>query len=196
MQNRFRNGELVDFAGAIKSGWLKWNQFRGTASKSEFWYFYLFLWIVGQLVNLADMLFQPGLRNQQAVLGDGTKLPTLDQLVQLIPIPSLIVSLVTLIPSLSMTYRRIQDGGRNGKLAFLQFVPLGLGIVFITSALSAIPALSSNGTFESSQAGLALLILGSLVLFVITGIIWLVYWWIWMLAPTKTVAQGNRFATN
>ncbi|CAB4959016.1 unannotated protein [freshwater metagenome] len=183
----------MDFAAAIKAGWLKWNQFSGTASKSEFWYFYLFLWILGQVVNLADMFIQPALRNQQAILGDGTTLLTADQYLQLIPIPSLIISLVTLIPSLSLTYRRIQDGGRSGKLAFLQFIPLVLGIVFIISALSALPALLATGTFHSN---LALLILGSMVLFVITGIIWLVYWWIWMLAPTKTAAQGNRFATN
>jgi len=55
MQNRFRNGELVDFAGAIKAGFQNYANFRGTASRSAFWYWRLFIFIV----NLATT-FLPG----------------------------------------------------------------------------------------------------------------------------------------
>ena len=176
----------MDFAGAIKSGLVNWNKFSGTASKSEYWYFYLFTWILGQVVNLVDLIVQPNLRSNAA---DGTEIPTLNQLIGMIPVPSLIVALVILVPQLAVTYRRIQDGGRPGWLAFLQLVPLALAGVMLATMFS-----SWNKILTNSDAGAALTILGLALLTLAAALAWLVLWLVWTLAPTKTAEQGNKYA--
>lgn len=183
----------MDFAGAIKSGLLKWNKFSGTASKSEFWYFFLFLWILGQVINVVDMVVNPAVK-QSFAYSDSETLPTLDQLLNMLPWVSIVVSLVTFLPNLSITYRRIQDGGRSGKLAFLQFIPLFFVIALLFTAFSSLNTLSSPTSSDSEVLGIALTMLAELALTAITGLTWVVFWFIWMLAPTKTRAQGNPYA--
>ena len=70
----------MDFAGAIKVGLQNWNKFHGTASKAEFWYFYLFLWIVGQVVNLVDLIINPALRSSDLALTETGDMMSLDSL--------------------------------------------------------------------------------------------------------------------
>ena len=183
----------MDFAGAIKSGLVNWKEFRGTAGRAEFWYFTLFLWIVGQIVNLVDLLFSAGYRQGTLFLQEEDSLPTMASLVSGLPWFSIAVSLITMIPSLSMTFRRFQDGGRNGNLVFLQFVPLALFVVTIVMSFAFLEAFASAPESDSSIIGPGLIILGSLLFGIGTGIAWVVLWFIWTLAPTKTAAQGNKY---
>lgn len=183
----------MDFAGAIKSGLTNWNKFSGTATKSEFWYFFLFLWILGQVINVIDMVVNPAVRSTY-MLDDSATLPTGAQLLEMLPWVSLGLSVLTFVPSLSITYRRIQDGGRNGKLAFLQFVPLFIVIAFFVTAYSSLDTLASPGTSDEQVLSIALTMLVELGLTVLTGITWVVFWFIWMLAPSKSRAQGNPYA--
>jgi uncharacterized membrane protein YhaH (DUF805 family) len=183
----------MDFAGAIKSGLINWKEFRGTAGLSEFWYFALFLWIVGQIVNLVDLLGFEGYRQGALFLQDENSFPSPASLLSAMPWFSIAVSLVTMIPSLSMTYRRIQDGGRNGNLVFLQFVPLALFVVAIVVSFTFLESFASAPESDTSMIGPALIVLGSLLLGIGSGIAWVVLWFIWTLAPTKTAAQGNKY---
>lgn len=183
----------MDFAGAIKSGLVNAFKFKGTASKKEFWYFYLFLWIVGQFVNLADLAINPGLRDT-AIYDDPEYLPTASELLGLLPVASLVVSLLTMIPSLSMTYRRIQDSGRSGKLAFLQFIPLALGVAVIVWFFLIYQTYTGNPYQTDALVPGFLGLLAVALLFLVLQLTWFVFWLIWMLAPTKTAAEGNRYA--
>ncbi|MEY4310425.1 MAG: hypothetical protein RLZ71_351 [Actinomycetota bacterium] len=183
----------MDFAGAIKSGLLKWNKFSGTASKSEFWYFFLFMWMLGQVINVIDMAVNPAVRDSYA-FSDSETLPTLEQFLNMLPWVSILVSVVTFVPNLSITYRRIQDSGRSGKLAFLQFIPLFFVVALVVTAISSLNTLSSPTSSDSEVLGIAITMLAELALGALTGLTWVVFWFIWMLAPTKTRAQGNPYA--
>ena len=183
----------MDFAAAVKSGLVKAFTFRGTASRKEYWYFFLFLWILGQFVNLLDIFVNPDLKNSP-IYTDPNYLPAASELLQFIPIPSLIVSLITTIPNLAVTYRRIQDGGRPGKLAFLQFIPLVVGIFWLIGFFVFYNDILSTSAMSDSNFAPFLALFVSGLVFLGLQLTWTVFWLIWTLAPTKTAAQGNPYA--
>jgi uncharacterized membrane protein YhaH (DUF805 family) len=183
----------MDFAGAIKAGLQNWNKFHGTASKAEFWYFYLFLWIVGQIVNLVDLIINPALRSSDLALTETGDMMSLDSLISYMPWVAVGVSLITFVPSLSITFRRIQDSGRNGRLAFLQFIPLTLLISFLVLVFAFLPKISAASESDTSFLIPGLLILATAVLGILSSVAWFILWLIWMLAPSKSAAQGNQY---
>jgi uncharacterized membrane protein YhaH (DUF805 family) len=73
----------MDFVGAIKAGFKNYIQFRGTASRPEFWYWVLFTVLVGLVLSAIDVL--------GALAGA--------------------FSIATFLPSLSVTVRRLRDAG-------------------------------------------------------------------------------------
>ena len=76
----------------------KWNDFDGRANRSEYWYFVLFSFIIGIIFNIIDF----------TLLGydpmDATSIGIL----------SGIFNLVCIIPSLSITVRRLHDVNKSG----------------------------------------------------------------------------------
>ena len=81
----------MNFGEAISSGFSNYVNFSGRASRSEFWYWILFGIIVSIIANIID-----------AVLG----IP--------LPVVSAIVSLVLLLPNISISIRRLHDIDRTG----------------------------------------------------------------------------------
>jgi uncharacterized membrane protein YhaH (DUF805 family) len=73
----------MDFVGAIKAGFQNYVQFRGTASRPEFWYWVLFTFLVGLVLSAID--------------GSGAL--------------STAFSIATLLPTLGVTVRRLRDAG-------------------------------------------------------------------------------------
>jgi uncharacterized membrane protein YhaH (DUF805 family) len=99
----------MGFGQAIASGFANYVNFSGRATRPAYWYFVLFLVIVGIVTALIDVL----------VLG-ATE----------IGLTNAIFSLATLLPSLAVTIRRLHDTGRTGWWIFLAFVPL-IGIILL-----------------------------------------------------------------
>ena len=88
--NRF--GEMpppMNFSEAISSFFRNYVNFSGRASRSEFWYSYLFLFIVGVILVIVDAV----VKNE---------------------IISSIWNLAALLPTLAMTTRRLHDINRSG----------------------------------------------------------------------------------
>ena len=75
-----------------------WNKFKGRSNRSEFWYFALFYFIVGTILYFLDVSF----------LGFDPMDPTSIGVLQTI------YGLVVLIPSLSVTVRRLHDVNKSG----------------------------------------------------------------------------------
>jgi uncharacterized membrane protein YhaH (DUF805 family) len=73
----------VDFVGAIKAGFQNYVVFKGTASRSEYWYWVLFTFLVSLVANALD---RTGLI-------------------------ALAFSLATFLPGLAVTVRRLRDAG-------------------------------------------------------------------------------------
>ncbi|MDE5686210.1 MAG: DUF805 domain-containing protein [Paramuribaculum sp.] len=106
----------VSFSEAIKIGFSKYATFSGRASRSEFWWWILFTYIisfittgVGQGIWSNDLL-------QFAMSGDISDLP--------IGFYSLtgIVNLFFLLPTLAVSVRRLHDTGRSGWFYLLNFL--------------------------------------------------------------------------
>lgn len=83
MKQREEVGDSVDFVGAIKAGFKNYTQFRGTATRPEFWYWVLFTSLVSIVTSFVD--------------ATGTIATAF--------------SLATLLPTLGVTVRRLRDAG-------------------------------------------------------------------------------------
>jgi uncharacterized membrane protein YhaH (DUF805 family) len=98
----------MDFWTAVRTCYSKYATFRGRASRSEFWYFNLFAWLVAVAALILDA----------ALFGK--------------PNGALyaIVMLANLIPSIGVGVRRLHDTDRSGWWWLIMFVPL-IGIIVL-----------------------------------------------------------------
>jgi uncharacterized membrane protein YhaH (DUF805 family) len=75
-----------------------WNKFKGRSNRSEFWYFTLFYFIVGTILYFLDVSFLDFDPMDPISIG----------------VLQAIYGLVVLIPSLSVTVRRLHDVNKSG----------------------------------------------------------------------------------
>jgi len=106
----------MSFAKAIGSGFRNWKSFGGRASRKEYWYFQLFLFLAA-LAGTIVLFFLAALGGE---MGAGFGILVL-----------LAFSIFVFVPALSLTIRRLRDGGFHWALIFLTFVPLGGVALFI-----------------------------------------------------------------
>lgn len=95
----FVQGDTMDFKTSVTSALNNFINFEGRASRSEYWWFFLFY----VLVYIAAIILD-------SVLGMG--------------FVSLLVSLGLLAPSLSVGARRLHDINKSGWLQLLYLIPL------------------------------------------------------------------------
>ena len=97
-------GEMT-FTQSIKHGFSHYTDFSGRASRSEYWYWCLFLLIAGISTTIADI----------AILGNA----------ELMPI-NLIFNIIVAIPGLAVSIRRLHDINRSGWWLLLLFTGIGI----------------------------------------------------------------------
>ncbi len=95
----------------------KYATFEGRASRSEYWWFFLFTLLMFLGAGMID-----------AVL-DGSNQAT-----------GLVAALVFLLPSLAVGARRLHDTGKSGWWLLLYIIPLGSIVLLILFALPTSPA--------------------------------------------------------
>lgn len=109
----------MTFSQSIKSVFSKYADFSGRATRSEYWYFYLFNFLVVMVYYIA--LF--------AMLGSGSRDSSA---VGYLSVMIIIYALVMTIPSLAVTVRRLHDTGHSGWWIFLNLIPvIGSIVLFI-----------------------------------------------------------------
>ena len=104
------------FLDTIKNRYAK---FDGRATRSEYWYFILFYFILAFIVSLVDILvINPmlGLTPEQAQQGG---------------ILQIIVGLGLLIPTIALTIRRLHDIGKSGWWLLIALIPIIGALVLI-----------------------------------------------------------------
>ena len=168
----------MDFVGAIKAGFKNYVNFRGTATRPEFWYWFLFTFLVGVVTSAI-----PG-----------------------VAAISTIFSLATFLPTLAVTVRRLRDAGFSWVWLLLPLpfvVPFAVGIAQLAVALVDLgidpmvladpevfdPAVlqilagdeATAGAFLLTALGFVALLLVSLLVNVIFEIL-----------PSKSFEQGNK----
>lgn len=110
---------------AIKRFFQRYAQFRGYASRSEFWWVMLFLFIlqiVGYVVVVAPLLAAVAASSGDlstnesgaAAAGAGTLI---------LGFIFLVLFLALIVPTISLSVRRLHDAGQSGWLVLINFVP-------------------------------------------------------------------------
>jgi len=102
----------MTFTEAIKSGFSNYVNFTGRSSRSAFWYWVLFAFIVGIAADIVDISTAS------------------DDLMSSSFLASRLWSLVTLLPNLAVGARRLHDTGRSGFWLFLSLLPI-IGIIVL-----------------------------------------------------------------
>ena len=97
----------MTFGESIRTCFSKYVDFNGVASRSEFWWFILFVFIVGLVLNIVDR-----------VLGTAAVLYAL-------------FVLAVLLPYLAVGARRLHDTGRSGWWWLISLIPVIGTIVLI-----------------------------------------------------------------
>ena len=88
----------MTFVDAIKTGFAKYADFKGRASKSEFWYFFLFYFLAVLVLNVVAAMLQFSM------------------------ISIFILGLI--VPMLSVGARRMHDIDKSGWMQLLGLIPL------------------------------------------------------------------------
>lgn len=166
----------MTFAQAVESALKNFAKFTGLASRTEFWYFRLFAFLVSIVTSVLDGILFPVDANA----------PIQDQLLGQ-PI-GLVTSLLLLLPDTSVLARRFRDAGFSAKWLFL-FVPVLGFMVLVGFAAQAVQDMGQSGTLEGDLNVIGFAVPGILISFGI-GIFFLIV----TLQPTKTGAQGNKYA--
>jgi uncharacterized membrane protein YhaH (DUF805 family) len=95
----------MSFTDAVRTCLSKYVDFTGRARRSEYWWFALFVFLVGVVANFLDVLF--GTRSD---VGAG--------------VIQGLVSLALLLPGLAVAVRRLHDTGRTGWWILIGLVPV------------------------------------------------------------------------
>lgn len=111
----------MGFTEAIKTVYGKYATFQGRATRSEYWYFYLFF-VVVDLVLVYGSAIIGSVCNGLEGFAEGTTVGT---------VLYCIFALASLLPSLGVAVRRLHDTNRSGWNLFWSLLPLIGAIILL-----------------------------------------------------------------
>ena len=167
----------ITFVDAVKSAFVNFRKFKGTASRREYWFYILATALIGIVLSTVESMIWPPIETDDLI--EAINQPT--------PLSS-IAALVLLIPTLAVTSRRIQDSGWSGKWLFLYLlpiVPLLMGIIGVVGYLQS----TSAPEIEILATSVAYFVPTLLIAFGVQ-----VFLLILCLLPSKSREQGNKYA--
>ena len=110
---------------AVISVLTNWNNFSGRACRSEYWYFCLAAVLVQAIISIIEIA--TGMVDIESI---GSLLPEMGIL-------SIIFTLLILVPSISVTSRRLQDRGWSGWWQLLYLTIIGYPVIVVLNMLPA-----------------------------------------------------------
>lgn len=129
----------MTFVESIKSVYSNYATFSGRASRSEFWWFTLFYTVV------FIALYFPALSAMLGSLSSATIDPVTGELTNvnagaggfgvIMGILAFLFAVVSLIPSIAVSIRRLHDTDRSGWWWWIGFVPVVGGFIFLVLML-------------------------------------------------------------
>jgi uncharacterized membrane protein YhaH (DUF805 family) len=109
MPSHAKQGGYMTFFQAVGICFKKYVTFSGRATRSEFWYWTLFTW----LLSIAALTIDSSLETGAAPFGGSQLISTL-------------VALATFLPGLAVSIRRLHDVKRSGWWFLVAFTGIGL----------------------------------------------------------------------
>jgi len=198
--------EKMNFADAIKNGFKNYVQFRGVASRSEYWYWVLFTVLVSVVLGTIDGVMAAGSLEQQAT----------DPFAMGFSFAN-VASLVFLLPNLTVGVRRMRDAGFSAWFLLVQAVPMIPLFVMIGTFVTELSgAVGDANIFEAlTSLGVALVLIaanpggaqaaefmatfaGTFTWLGITLLVTLavaIFFFVIYLRPTKTFEEGNKLVS-
>ena len=104
---------------AVISVLTNWNNFNGRACRSEYWYFSLAAVLVQLIISIIE--------TATGMVVESTEMGIL----------SIIFTLLILVPSISVTSRRLQDRGLSGWWQLLYLTIIGIPVIVVLNMLPA-----------------------------------------------------------
>ncbi|MDQ0506306.1 DUF805 domain-containing protein [Xanthobacter agilis] len=117
---------MMDFGTAVKTCLSKYAVFQGRASRSEFWWFELFLLLVPLVIAILSALFMGQMMTEVMTENDGPMGQGWGMMwgVHSVGILPHLVSLALFLPTLAVTVRRLHDVGHSGWWVLILFLPV------------------------------------------------------------------------
>lgn len=179
----------ISFGGAIVRFFKKYATFSGRASRSEFWWVYLFMCIVnGGLIFLSSAFSSANAGDTGSVVG----LDVAFFFGSVFNILEFIWWIATIVPSIAIYVRRLHDANKPGTLILVPYALCAAGIMAIPVTVGGSFAGFAGSMASADQLGGAIAvmiggILASIALFLAGFIVWLVF------AVKGSDPQGARF---
>lgn len=173
----------MNFLDAIKSGFQNYFNFKGRASRSEFWYWVLFTVLIGLVATTLESAIWPAPTIQGDWMQDLESIAA-----QQTPLSN-ILALVLFIPNLSVLARRFHDAGFSAKWLFLQLVPIAYGIFAAIGVVSILLNSDLDMLSVEELMSLVFLVLPIFGLFLAVMVIYLVF----ALRPSRSFYDGNKY---
>ncbi|WP_158865823.1 DUF805 domain-containing protein [Leifsonia sp. AG29] len=129
----------ASFAEAIRRFFKKYSDFTGRASRSEFWWWFLFAILVAAVYEI--LLLTLG------TVGNGGR--GLGFFGWLLIVVYIVWVLVILVPSLALTWRRLHDANLAGPFWFLGFIPLAGPIILLVFYV--LPSKAEGARFDRAR---------------------------------------------
>ena len=180
----------MSFVDAVAAGFKNYFNFRGKASRSEFWYWVLFTILLSLVLGTIETVIWPAApldsEDIEAVLNATLSAPT--------PLTSL-ANLLLFIPGLSVTARRFHDAGFSGKWLLLLLVL----VAYSTFAVIGVVAISVDyfGSGLPSADEIPLEVVMSMIFLIAPifalGFAVFVIHVIFALKPSRSFYDGNKY---
>lgn len=174
----------MGFALSVRSGFRNYFNFRGKASRSQFWYWVLFTVLLSLVLGVVEGSIWPAptasedwMRNLEQSLAQPTPLTSF-------------ASLALLIPNLAVTARRFHDAGYSAKWLLLQIAPLAYGLLATVGAVGILYNVPP-GQALSSQDLMSLIFLVVPILALSAAIF--VLFFVIALRPSRSFYDGNKY---
>lgn len=177
----------MEFKNAIIYGFKNYANFSGVVDRRTFWWWFLFEALVSiavQIITSTISAISTAIADQSGSMVGMTIGGLIASVLGLIP-------LAIFIPSLALTIRRLRDVGMNPLLLLISIAPV---VVLVIGAIAGgfIGASMGNG-YSSIGTGFAGVFLGMLP-GIFLALAWEVFLIVMLARPTKTRAQGNKYA--
>ena len=166
----------MTFADSVKSGLKNWANFKGTSTRTEFWYFYLFTVLLNMVTTTLDSIIAPGSDLSGAAMAGAGPL-------------YLLTGIALVLPNLSLAVRRFRDVGVSGWWLFLWALPV-VAFVFGGGLALGDFAPLSEASSEADLRAYAMAFGPAILVALGVG----VFQFVVNLMPSKSRAQGNKYA--